>query len=90
MAHGAPIGERNKTLYRLACSRYRRHGTSGPGAALVLEELRRAWLAGDTMGMGWREVETIAWSARCFIERAEAAEREFAAMVLAQLTGGAR
>jgi hypothetical protein len=71
MAEGAPAGLRNDTLYKLACSRYRKHGTD---SALVLAELRQAWAAGETAGMPWREVLTLAESARKFVAAREAAE----------------
>jgi hypothetical protein len=72
MARGAPVGERNKTLYRFACSRYRRHGTGPVGCAEVIAELRQAWQASGTAGMPWREVLTIAQSARRFITEQDA------------------
>jgi hypothetical protein len=77
---GLPRGQRNAGLYRLACSRYRAHGTGPAGAAAVLGELRAVWAAGDRAGMGWREVLTIAGSARRFIEREQAKD----ALALAQ------
>ena len=75
MANGAEAGRRNTTYYKLACSRYRKHGTDLQGAAEVLAEVRQAWLAGDTAGMPWREVTTAIASARRFIEKQEAIER---------------
>jgi hypothetical protein len=67
MACGAPVGERNDRLHRLACSRYRRHGTGPDGAAAVLGEVRAAWEAGETAGMPWAEVLTLTASARRYI-----------------------
>ena len=57
IAHGAEPGKRNNTYYKLACSRYRRHSTSPEGAAVVLDEVRAAWEAGDRTGLPWTEVE---------------------------------
>jgi hypothetical protein len=75
IANGAEPGKRNTTYYRLACSRYRKHGTSMEGSATVLAEVRAAWEAGDRTGMPWREVLTSIASARRFIEKQQAAER---------------
>lgn len=68
---GIPRGQRNAVLYRLACSRYRLHGTGQEGAGRVLDDVRSVWEAGDRSDMGWREVLVIAESARRFIERSE-------------------
>jgi hypothetical protein len=76
MAHGAPAGQRNNAYYRLACSRYRKHGTGPDGAATVLAEVKAAWLAGDTAGFTWHELLICAESARKFIARQEQAERQ--------------
>ncbi|MGH3300403.1 MAG: bifunctional DNA primase/polymerase [Streptosporangiaceae bacterium] len=71
---GIEVGQRNDTLYRLACSRYRYHGT-GPEASLrVIEEVRAVYDVSDHAGMGWHEVLVIIQSARKFIESREAAE----------------
>src|SRR5271157_166238 len=80
MTSGAEPGTRNNTYYKLACSRYRRHGTGMEGAATVLAEVRAAWEAGDRTGMPWTEVLTSIASARRFITGQEQAER----MLLAQ------
>lgn len=74
IAQGVPEGRRNRLLHKLACSRYRKHGTDQHGDALVLAELHRAWLAGDTGDFDWDEVLALAASARRFIGRQEAAE----------------
>lgn len=71
---GIPRGQRNATLYKVACSRYRVHGTSGSGPAKVAEELREVWQAGDTSDMTWREVAVIIESARRFIAAREQEE----------------
>jgi hypothetical protein len=76
---GVPAGSRNAVLYRLACQRYRVHGTSG--AAAVLSELEGVWRAGDTAGMTRSELLTILDSARRFIERQERQEAQLAAAI---------
>jgi Bifunctional DNA primase/polymerase, N-terminal len=85
MTQGAPVGQRNEMLHKLACSRFRKYGTGPDGTAAVLADLRQAWAAGDTAGMSWREVRVIAWSARKFIEKQEAAEAHSMAGFLAYL-----
>jgi hypothetical protein len=69
---GVPPGQRNETLYRLACSRYRKNGSGSP---LVLEELRRVWMASDRTSMPWHEVEALAASAEQFIASQEQQDR---------------
>lgn len=76
IAHGAPVGERNATYYRLACKMYRTHGTQGPGAAYVLDTVMTAWRNGDTSGMPEREIRVICESARRFIAKQVAHEEE--------------
>ena len=90
IATGAEPGKRNTTYYKLACSRYRRHGTGPEGAAEVLAEVRAAWEAGDTAGMPWREVLTSVASARRFIQKQEQAERVLLAQWQAYISGGRR
>ena len=75
MQTGAPVGERNHTLYKLACSLYRRCGTGQKGSAVVIEQVRAVWEAGDTRDFGWREVLVCVESARKFIARTQEAER---------------
>lgn len=70
MAEGAPAGQRNITYYRLACQRYRLHGTRGEGAAAAQADVVRAWQAGDRTGMPYTEIMIICESARRFIEQA--------------------
>jgi hypothetical protein len=70
-ATGIPRGERNATLYRLACSRMRARNMD---VTAVLEDLRPVWEASDQSGLPWREVLVITDSARRFIETAGAAE----------------
>jgi hypothetical protein len=68
-------GQRNSVLYRLACQRYRVHGTTTLGAQRVLAELRPVWLASQHGDFAWSEVLVIAESARRFIEAQEQKER---------------
>jgi Bifunctional DNA primase/polymerase, N-terminal len=68
---GVPRGQRNHTLYRLACSRYRVHGTSPGGVAAVLAELETVLAASDRAGFTGRELRVLAESARRFIEGQE-------------------
>jgi Bifunctional DNA primase/polymerase, N-terminal len=72
---GIPAGERNHTIYRLACSLFRKYGTTPKGAAVVLGELGEVWQASDRRDFGWREVLVCAESARKFIERTQQQER---------------
>lgn len=74
---GAPVGTRNRELYRAACSLHRR---LDPGQ--VLAELETIWRAGDTSGMPWREVLTLAESARKFIDAEKQRERALREMWL--------
>ena len=87
MAHGAPAGQRNNAYFRLACSRYRKHGTSPAAAAVVADEVRAAWEAGDTAGIPWREVVDSIASARRFIEKQEQAEHRVYLAWLAAMGG---
>lgn len=72
---GIAVGSRNRELYRLACSLYRRYGTGPDGAAVVLGRIEGVWLAGSRTDMPRREVLTIVESARRFIEGQQQAER---------------
>lgn len=72
---GVPVGERNRTLYRLACGLYRRCGTGMDASAVVYEQVRRVWGAGDTADFGERELRVCVESARKFIARQEQQER---------------
>lgn len=65
---GVPKGERNDTLYRLACSLYRKHGTS---SRVPAEEVARVWTAGDRTGFAWDEVQVVLDSARRFVAAQE-------------------
>lgn len=79
LERGLEVGTRNRELYRLACSLYRRFGTGTAGAEVVLRRIEAVWLAGSREDMPRREVLTVVESARRFIERQEMAEREAAA-----------
>jgi hypothetical protein len=68
--HGAQVGTRNREMYRAACALHRKMTADD-----VLEELMVIWLAGDQMGMPWREVMTINESARKFIDGQKQKER---------------
>jgi hypothetical protein len=69
--HGIPMGQRNHTLYRLACQLYRKHGTGPASADLVIGQIQLAWSASDRTDMPWREVLVTVESARRFIQQAE-------------------
>jgi hypothetical protein len=69
--HGIPKGQRNHTLYRLACQLYRKHGTGPASADLVIGQIQLAWSASDRTDMPWREVLVTVESARRFIQQAE-------------------
>lgn len=75
MKTGVPVGERNHVLYRLACGLYRRCGTGMNASAVVYEQVRRVWEAGDTAGFDERELRVTVESARKFIERQQQQER---------------
>jgi Bifunctional DNA primase/polymerase, N-terminal len=72
---GVPVGERNHTLYKIACKLFRTYGTTPKGAVVVLGEITEIWEAGDRIGFTYREVLVCMESARRFIERAQQADR---------------
>ena len=74
---GAPVGMRNRELYRAACSLHRKLVPDQ-----VLAELEAIWRAGDTSGMPWREVLTLNESARKFIDGERERERRLREMWL--------
>jgi hypothetical protein len=74
METGVKVGQRNDTLYRLACSRYRYHGTGPEASVKVIEEVRAVYDVSDHAGMGWHEVLVIIQSARKFVESKIATE----------------
>lgn len=71
---GLEVGSRNRSMYRLACSLYRKLGTDPQASSAVLERLRAVWDRTDHHDFGWSEVLTCAESARRFIERSRAWE----------------
>jgi hypothetical protein len=71
---GIPVGQRNYTTYRLACSGFRKYGTGGDGWAMVAEDLGRVLAATDTRGFTAGELRTIMSSAHRFVAGLEAAE----------------
>jgi hypothetical protein len=71
---GVPVGERNHTLYKVACKLFRKYGTTPLGASVVLSEITAIWQASDQRDFGWREVLVCVESARKFIERAQEAD----------------
>jgi hypothetical protein len=73
---GIPRGERNATLYRLACSLYRKNGTGPEGSLAVMEALNDVWAAGDRTGMTPSELRTISESARRFVRQEQDKEAE--------------
>jgi Bifunctional DNA primase/polymerase, N-terminal/Primase C terminal 1 (PriCT-1) len=78
---GIPRGQRNATLYRLACSLFRTRGMSVEACVAVKEDLMQVWQASDRTGMSPSEVLTIIDSARRFIagqvEAEEAQARQY-------------
>lgn len=70
---GVAVGERNRTLYRVACSLYRIYGTD---SVTPLDVVRSIWMKSDYNDMPWREVMTCAESARKFISRMQREEDE--------------
>jgi hypothetical protein len=73
---GLAVGSRNRGMYVLACSLYRKMGTDPAGAQYVLEDLRKVWEKTDRNGFPWSEALVCAESARRFIERSARAEDE--------------
>ena len=71
---GIPVGQRNATIYRLACGRFRKHGTGPDGWALVAADLHRVLAVTDCTGFSAGELNTIMNSARRFVADMEAAE----------------
>ena len=72
---GIPVGERNHTLYRVACSMYRKYGTGQESSMTVIELIRLIWEASDRTDFGWREVLVCVESARKFIARQQQLEQ---------------
>jgi len=70
-AAGLPVGERNVTLYRLACSLYRRYGTGPVGVARARIDLETVWAATDKRGFTIAEKERTISGALSFVRRSE-------------------
>lgn len=62
--NGIPRGQRNATLYKLACSLYRKHGTMSREPA---EAVTRVWVSCDRTDFPWAEVAQTLDSARRFV-----------------------
>jgi hypothetical protein len=71
---GIAVGERNYTIYRLACSMYRKVGTDPTASGVVVSKIEAIWRAGDMRDFTWREVLVCVESARKFINRQQQAE----------------
>jgi hypothetical protein len=78
-------GSRNRGIYKLACSLYRRLGTGPDAAWQVREKLKDVWDKTDHYDFPWSEVMVCAESARRFIERQVQAEDARNAQFLAWL-----
>lgn len=83
---GIPRGQRNSELYRLACARFRFHGTGPASHATVAGELRQVLAASDTAGFGPAELLTILRSARSFVAGSEEAEKQWNNQVREMIT----
>lgn len=70
----ASPGERNRTMYRVACSLFRKFGTTPAGVDDVLDRLREIWEQTDQRDYPWKDVLTSVSSARRFIDRVQEAE----------------
>ena len=73
---GLPAGGRNVTLHRLACSLFRRYGTTAAGMGAVRDAVGPVLAATDMRGFGWAEVERVLQGAWRFVARQEAAEAD--------------
>jgi len=71
---GIPRGERNSMMHRVACSLFRKFGTTPAGVAEVTGSLRVIWDHTDQRDYPWDEVLVSIDSARRFIDRRRAAE----------------
>lgn len=66
-ATGIPRGQRNETMYRLACKLFRERGLTIEASVSVKEDLMAVWAAGDRSGFTPHELLTIIDSARRFV-----------------------
>jgi hypothetical protein len=85
VATGLPVGERNDLLLKVACSRYRFHGTGPSGHAAVMADIGAVLAATDCGGFWDSEIATTIDSAREFIEEQEQAEEQLRQQVMAWL-----
>jgi Bifunctional DNA primase/polymerase, N-terminal len=69
---GLPRGMRDRETYRLACSLFRRWGTTPAGERAVTAALRQVWDNSDKADFGWGQVVKCIRSARGWLERQEA------------------
>lgn len=74
---GIAPGYRNRVMYLMACSLFRKIGTDPVNAQKVIDRLRSIWEVTDHSDFGWQEVLTIADSARRFIERTRQRDTEW-------------
>jgi hypothetical protein len=72
LEHGLPVGRRNDEMYRLACSLFRKMGTTPEASVEVKENLMGIWSASDRTGMTPAELLQVTDSARRFVRRMEA------------------
>jgi hypothetical protein len=82
---GLPVGARNDTLLKVACSRYRFHGTGPSGHAAVMADIGAVLAATDCTGFGLYEIAATVDRARRFIEEQEQAEQQLCQTVMAWL-----
>jgi hypothetical protein len=73
---GLPVGERNRTAHRLACSLFRKYGTGPAGEAAVRTALQPVLAATDKRGLSEREISTAINSAHKFITARKQQEQE--------------
>jgi hypothetical protein len=73
---GIPVGERNHTLYRLACSLYRRCGTGAAGQQAAREAIDAVLAATDCRGFGRAEIGRTLRSALEFATAAGQADEQ--------------
>jgi hypothetical protein len=71
---GIPVGQRNQTLYRLACGRWRVHGTGTDGWSKVWHDLEKILVNTIRHDFSQGEVHTIMHSARRFVTAMSQAE----------------
>jgi Bifunctional DNA primase/polymerase, N-terminal len=83
-ANGLAAGGRNVGLYRLACSLYRKRGSSD---GYVLAELRQVWEASDQSGFTWSEALRTIRSAREWVIQREADDAAWVRHWAGRVTG---